>query len=149
MERNENTVEVLNDLVEINNDRIAGYERAMNETDDSDLKSTFSQMADQSRRNKQELSQRVSQLGGEPETGTRTTGKIYRAWMDVKAMFTGNSRKAVLENCEFGEDAALRAYESAMNDDGALTPDLRQVVATQQQSLRTSHDTIKRMRDSE
>jgi uncharacterized protein (TIGR02284 family) len=149
MERNENTVEVLNDLVEINNDRIAGYERAMNETDDSDLKSTFSQMADQSRRNKQELSQRVSQLGGEPETGTRTTGKIYRAWMDVKAMFTGNSRKAVLENCEFGEDAALRAYESAMNDDGALTPDLRQVVSTQQQSLRTSHDTIKRMRDSE
>jgi uncharacterized protein (TIGR02284 family) len=150
MSRQEHSVEVLNDLVKINNDRIVGYERAMSEAkdEDSDLKSTFSQMAQESKRYKQELSEKVRQLGSDPETGTRTDGKIYRMWMDVKAMFTGSSRKAVLENCEFGEDAAQRAYEAALNDD-ELDPELRQVVARQQQSLRQSHDTIKRMRDTE
>lgn len=150
MERNENAVEVLNDLVQINNDRIVGYERAISEAKDgdADLKSTFQQMVAQSRQYKQELSEKVRQLGGDPDNSTRTDGKIYRMWMDVKAMFTGSSRKTVLENCEFGEDAALRAYETAVNTDG-LTPDLKQVVSSQHQSLRNSHDTIKRMRDSE
>ncbi|RYD54438.1 MAG: PA2169 family four-helix-bundle protein [Sphingobacteriales bacterium] len=150
MSRNEQSVEILNDLVKINNDRIEGYERASKEArdEDADLKSTFSQMAAESRQYKQELSEKVSQMGAEPETGTRTDGKIYRMWMDVKAMFTGSSRKAVLENCEFGEDAAQRAYEEALND-SELSPELRQIVSRQQQSLRQSHDTIKRMRDSE
>jgi uncharacterized protein (TIGR02284 family) len=150
MSRQEHSVEVLNDLVKINNDRIVGYERAISEArdEDADLKSTFSSMVQESRQYKQELSEKVKQLGADPETGTRTDGKIYRMWMDVKAMFTGGSRKAVLENCEFGEDAAQRAYEAALNDD-ELDPELRQVVARQQQSLRQSHDTIKRMRDTE
>lgn len=150
MQRNERAAEIVNDLVKINNDRIEGYERAIKEAkdSDSDLKTTFEKMKRDSVQYKQELSNLARQLGAEPEQGTRADGKIYRVWMDLKATFTGNSRKSVLENCEFGEDAAQRAYKSALSEND-LTPEVRQVVANQQQQLRVSHDTIRDMRDSE
>ncbi|MBL7717813.1 MAG: PA2169 family four-helix-bundle protein [Flavipsychrobacter sp.] len=145
---NARSVEVLNDLVLINNDRIAGYERAINESKDLDvdLKATFRSMVKESEENKKELTDKIRQHGGTVESGTTTAGKIYRAWMDVKAKFTGNDRKAILASCEFGEDAAQRAYRSALDAD--MDGDCRQVVAQQQQSLQNSHDLIKRYRDA-
>jgi uncharacterized protein (TIGR02284 family) len=151
MQQNDQAAEIVNDLVKINNDRIEGYKRAINEAkpEDSDLKMTFENMVSQSQQYKQELSTIARQLGETPETGTRTDGKIYRAWMDVKATFSGNSRKAVLSNCEFGEDAAQRAYKSALASDGTLPQDVRQTITKQQTMLKTAHDTIKKMRDQE
>src|ERR1044072_7016416 len=104
MPNNENTVEILNDLVKINNDRIAGYERAINEAKDLDvdLKALFEGMIRESQQYKSELVSQIQAIGGEVATDTTLSGKIYRAWMDVKATFTGSSRKAILENCEFG-----------------------------------------------
>ena len=149
MESTENAVEILNDLVEINNDRIVGYERAIEEAkdEDADLKSIFSQMVSESRQYKQELTEVIAGLGGEIETGTTASGKIYRAWMDVKATFSGNSRKSVLENCEFGEDAAQKAYRMALSDED-LSSTYRELVMRQQQALKLSHDKIKLLRDS-
>ncbi|NEU09459.1 PA2169 family four-helix-bundle protein [Flavihumibacter sp. R14] len=150
MESIENSVEILNDLVEINNDRIVGYERAIEETEteDADLKSIFTQMASESRQYKQELTEVIAGLGGEIETGTTASGKIYRAWMDVKATFSGNSRKSVLENCEFGEDAAQKAYRMALADED-LSSTYRELVMRQQQALKLSHDKIKLLRDQQ
>lgn len=150
METNENAVEVLNDLIEINNDRIVGYERAIEETEmaDSDLKSIFAQLATESRQYKQALTDLVVSLGGDVERGTTASGKIYRAWMDVKATFTGNSRKAILENCEFGEDAAQKAYRTALQDEN-LSTSFRELVMQQQQALKLSHDKIKMLRDAQ
>lgn len=150
METNENVIEVLNDLVEINNDRIKGYERAIEETEtsDADLKGIFAQMAQESQKYKQELATEITNQGGETETGTTASGKIYRAWMDVKATFSGNSRKSILENCEFGEDVAQKAYRTALDDDN-LSSSSRALVMQQQQALKVSHDKIKMMRDQQ
>ena len=151
MSNNENLVEVLNDLIQINNDRIEGYNRAAKEAqaNDTDLKEIFSKMADESRQYLSELTREVVKLGGEPSSGTTASGKIYRAWMDVKATFTGSDRLAVLSNCEFGEDAAQKAYQEALTTDENLPTDLRQLIANHKASLKVSHDTIKRMRDSQ
>lgn len=150
MAQNEQTAEILNDLVKINNDRIAGYTRAMDETkpEDADLRSLFQTMKAESAQYKSELETLVSRLGEETAEGTRLDGKIYRAWMDVKATFSGNSRKTVLENCEFGEDAAQKAYKSALDADGELTAEARQLISAQKAALKASHDKIRAMRDS-
>jgi uncharacterized protein (TIGR02284 family) len=150
MPTNERTVEVLNDLIRINNDRIAGYERAISEAKDLDvdLKATFEGMIRESQQYKDELQRKVAACGGDATHGTTTSGKIYRAWMDVKATFTGRDRKAILSSCEFGEDAAQRAYEAALTSDGDMTPDTRQLIVEQKQSLRNSHDLIKKYRDA-
>ena len=149
METNEKLIEVLNDLIEINNDRVRGYEKAMEETKDldADLRKTFSDMAIDSSHYVAALSQHVIALGGEPATDSTTRGKIYRAWMDVKAVFTGHDRQAILENCEFGEDAAQRAYTEALATDTPMEPPVRQMITQQQDTLRIAHNLIKRYRD--
>jgi uncharacterized protein (TIGR02284 family) len=149
MATNDNLVSVLNDLIRINNDRIEGYQRANNEARDIDvdLRAVFTRMADESRQYAAELIQEVVKLGGEPATGTTASGKIYRAWMDVKATFTGHDRESVLASCEFGEDAAQKAYRSALESDAEMTADIRQLIANQKASLKTSHDVIKKYRD--
>jgi uncharacterized protein (TIGR02284 family) len=149
MATNDNLIEVLNDLIRINNDRIVGYERASQEARDIDvdLRSIFTRMGEESKQYAAELTQEVVKLGGEPATGTTSSGKIYRVWMDVKATFTGHDRQTVLNNCEFGEDAAQRAYESALESDADMSSDIRQLIANQKSSLKTSHDVIKKYRD--
>lgn len=54
MENSQIKAEVLNDLIEINNDRITGYERAIEELEerDADLVSLFRDMIQESRNHK-------------------------------------------------------------------------------------------------
>jgi uncharacterized protein (TIGR02284 family) len=92
------------------------------------------------------LATEVQVLGADVENGTTTGGKIYRAWMDVKAVFTGNDRHAVLANCETGEDAAQAAYKAALQHEG-LPAYLREMLSEQQADLRSSHDEIRALRD--
>ncbi|WP_336516670.1 PA2169 family four-helix-bundle protein [Pollutibacter soli] len=149
MKQNEKTAEILNDLIQINNDRVAGYEKASKETGigDGDLRTLFADLAADSRQYATELKKYVFAEGEKPTTDTTLRGKIYRAWMDVKATFSGKDRKSVLESCEFGEDAAQRAYEAALKDSDELSPEIASVVREQQRKLRNAHDNIKALRD--
>ena len=148
MENNKETIETLNDLVMINNDRIVGYEKAIHELtpEDADLKPLFENMIDESRHIKMALGTEVQVLGGSIAEGTMASGKIYRAWMDIKTMFSGHDRHAVLANCEAGEDAAQKAYTSALEEEH-LPSFLKQMIAEQQQMLKYSHDEMKSFRD--
>lgn len=144
------TIEVLNDLVQIHNDRIEGYERAIKELsdEDADLKELFTDMIGESHSMKMALGTEIQALGGDIDTGTTARGKIYRAWMDIKAVFTGHDRHTVLVNCEFGEDAAQKAYDSAIASEG-LPAYVRELITDQKQGLRVSHDEIKSLRDED
>ncbi len=148
MQNTKETIEVLNDLIQINNDRIIGYEKAIKETkpEDEDLKILFATMIAESHRNKIALATEVQTMGAEVENGTTTSGKIYRAWMDVKAVFTGHDRHTVLANCEAGEDAAKKAYRTALEHE-SLPAYIRELLVQQAGALLASHDEIKSLRD--
>jgi len=147
METNEKVSQTLNDLLKINNDRVEGYGKAGDETKDSDLKMLFQHMADESKKIASSLKNEIEKLGEEPEVeSTTTSGKIHRAWMDVKTTFTGKDREAILNSCEFGEDAAQSAYKTALEDDD-LQGELREMIEEQKTTLRTSHNLIKEKRD--
>lgn len=149
METNEKLAEVLNDLLEINNDRIKGYNKAAEETKDLDidLKAVFKNMANESIKYATQLTQQVQRLGAKPSTDTTVRGKVYRVWMDVKATFTGHDRQSILESCEFGEDAAQRAYTDALASDAEISAEIRKVITDQQAALQKSHNLIKKYRD--
>ena len=86
-------------------------------------------------------------MGGDPADGTTNSGKIYRVWMDLKAAITGKDRKTILNNCEFGEDAAQKAYDTALNTDVDLEPSIRELIVRQKATLKSGHDEVKRLRD--
>jgi uncharacterized protein (TIGR02284 family) len=146
---NEKIIGIFNDLIRINHDRVVGYEKAMDELkdDDADLKALFTRYVTESRQYGQELTAEVSRLGGNPADGTTNSGKVYRVWMDLKATVTGHDRKTVLDNCEFGEDAAQKAYDTALNADVELEPSIRDLIVRQKASLKAGHDEVKRLRD--
>ena len=150
MENNKQIAEVLNDLIQINNDRINGYERAIKELKDGDedLKGIFVGYIDQSRNLRNALGTEVQSLCAEMENVTTNSGKIYRAWKDVKALFTGKDRQTVLNNCEFGEDAAQKAYKTALETDN-LPAYLFALLNRQKEELRAAHDEVKALRDQE
>ncbi|KAF5055398.1 ferritin-like domain-containing protein [Petrimonas sulfuriphila] len=141
--------ETLNDLILINNDRVEGYRKAIDQLslEDADLRQVFQERVDQSRQFHAELVNEVARLGEDVKEGTLASGKIYRAWMDVKSFFSGGDRKTVLDNCEDGEDAAVRAYDEALECEN-LTPEQRAVIIRQHAEVKASHDRIKTMRDS-
>jgi uncharacterized protein (TIGR02284 family) len=145
----EKAIEALNTLIVINNDRVEGYETASKETEEEDLKSLFSQLARTSHDCNEELIEEVENLDGEPAEGTRTTGKFFRVWMDVKAALTGKDRKAILNSCEYGEDVAQETYNKVLKSESEhLTSDQVDIITAQKQKLKIDHDTVKSLRDS-
>ena len=146
----ENQARLLNDLILINNDRVVGYQKAMEELkdEDSDLKLLFQEKVNQSNEFKAELVNKIIETGNKVEDGTTNAGKIYRIWMDVKAFFGGSDRKVVLDNCVDGEDAALLAYNDALTSVG-LSPNARNILTNHHAALKISYDRIRALKDAQ
>jgi uncharacterized protein (TIGR02284 family) len=149
MKASEDLIEVLNDLIRINHDRTEGYHKAVEELKptDIDLKTMFANMANTSVQYANALSAEVRNLGGNPAADSTQSGKLYRVWMDIRSGMSARDRKSVLALCEFGEDAALKAYNLALESDAEIPADVRQVIMEQKSSLQNSHDVVKRYRD--
>ena len=145
----EKTIEVLNSLITINNDRIEGYQTASKETEEFDLKALFSQFISTSQKCQQELVAEVSKLGGEIAEGTTVSGKFFRVWMDVKAALTGKDRKAILNSCEFGEEAATKTYDDVLKDEKEhLTLEQHSMISAQRASLKADQNHVIALRDA-
>ncbi len=143
------TIEALNSLIVINNDRIEGYKTANEETNETDLKMLFSDLMQTSVACRRELVEEVKKLGGTPDGGTRTTGKFFRVWMDVKAALTGNDRESILNSCEYGEDVALETYKKVLVHDPQETNSKEQDMLNKQYALlKADHDKVKELRDT-
>lgn len=129
-------VPVLNDLILINNDRVTGYQKAIEQLSeqDSDLVNLFEGFIDQGQAIARQLRQIVESSGVSAEEGTTLGGKIYRAWMDAKAVFVETDRRSVLAICERGEDAAQNAYKDAL--DVAMPADIFNFLEKQKARLK-------------
>jgi len=146
----ENTNEILNDLLRINNDRIEGYTKAQKESEDNtqELISVFRDMIRQSEDCVTDLTDLIIKRGGTVADGSTLMGKIYRTWQDVRIAFSADDRRNILAYCEFGEDAAQKAYKAALGESD-LTDEARIVLSNQKAELKRSHDLIKKLRDEQ
>jgi uncharacterized protein (TIGR02284 family) len=142
------TIEILNGLIGINNDRIVGYETALKETQDADLNALFLQFIETSKKCRLELSIEVVRLGGEPTESTETASKYFRAWMDVKAVLAGHHSRTLLNWCESGEDMAVDTYDNILRTKSAdITAGQQTMVNAQYELIKADHNKIKGMRD--
>jgi uncharacterized protein (TIGR02284 family) len=122
--------DTLHELLHFVNDRIEGYQRAVNESKDPQLTGYYKQLVSQSQRFANELNDYLRQQGDERETSTTLKGKFYRAWMDTKAALTGSDEKAILGSNIYGEEWAIKAYQEAL-DGNTLTGAMRLEVKRQ------------------
>ena len=107
-------VSALNDLIRINQDRITGYRQRIAMTLDDDLADLLSDLIYQSYQHIEELTYNIYKLGGKPATDNKT-GKYYFSWTDLKALLFQETRKKMLEYCEFCEDVVKNIYQKAFS----------------------------------
>jgi len=141
---NEELADTFNELIRINFDRVYGYEKAVEETEqvDIDLKAVFNEYAGMSREYIAYWQQQVRSLGEEPASDSTVRGKVYRVWMDVKSAVTNHDRESILNSCAFGEKAAVDAYEDALSTNTHLPDEYRLEIVDQKSKLQAAHQKI-------
>ncbi|MFD2904210.1 ferritin-like domain-containing protein [Sphingobacterium anhuiense] len=151
MENTLNNPDIINDLIKINNDRIAGYKRALDLAHGLELdtlRHIFANNILQSERFIEELTPYVIREGEQPTDETMLSGKLFRMWMSIKGNIVGNDRHSLLESCEKGEDAFKEMYKKILVEDvndlslGACNKLLEQLSKQSE-----SHNEIKSLRD--
>ena len=135
----------LNTLIETCKDGEYGFLSCAEHVKSASLREVFAQRAADCRQACGELQQLVRQHGGTPEDEGSTTGAMHRGWVAVKGTLTGYSDKAVLEECERGEDSAVARYRKAAQKD--LPGGVLEVVQRQLAGALRNHDQIKMLRD--
>lgn len=145
---NKEIVDDLNDLVKINNDRMQGYEKAIEDNEDTQLDDLFRHYVIQSQNFRSQLADHIVRIDGQAvsdATSTDVSSKLHRAWIDIKSALTGKDRDTVLSSVEFGESAAVEAYEDAIENDN-IPAYIKEDLQKQLSELKASHAKIKSMR---
>ena len=136
---------VLNELIETSRDGEQGFLKASQDAEDAELKTLFAECSQRCAQGASELQSLVSSTGGSPETGGSLSGALHRGWISVREALTNRDDKAVVEECERGEDYAKAQYRKALEQD--LPADTRVVVERQYQGVMANHDRVKALRD--
>ena len=145
MIKNEEIVDDLNDLVKINNDRIQGYEKAIEDNEDPQLDDLFRHYVIQSQNFRSQLADHIVRIDGlavSDATSSDISSKIHRAWIDIKQAITGKDRSTILGSVEFGENAAVEAYQNAIDKDH-IPAYIKEDLQKQLTELQSAFDKIK------
>jgi len=112
----EHQISALNDLIRINKDRITGYRQRIAMTLDDDMENLLTDMIFQSYQHIEELTYNIYKLGGKPAGIGSRTGRFYHSWIDLRALIFRETRKKMLDYCEFCEEVVKTIYQKAFSD---------------------------------
>lgn len=136
---------VLNELIETSKDGEKGFVKAAEDAHDAELKSLFTQCAQRCREGAAELQSQVRAQGGSPEKTGSAAAALHRGWISLKQAVSSREDKAILEECERGEDYAKAQYRKALERD--LPANVRAIVERQNQGVIANHDSVRALRD--
>lgn len=140
------TIKTLNTLIEILRDGQHGFKTAAEDAKAPDLARVFRRYSDQRAQFVAELQTRVLALGADVEKTGSIGGAMHRGWINLKAAMSSNEPHAVLAEAERGEDAAVEAYQKALDNTDLDLP-TRDVIARQYNEVKAAHDHVKQLRD--
>ncbi len=145
-EREHDSGEAANDLLEFLYDGSKGFEQAAGNVKNAHFKSELLKYSQQRSKFVEELKPMIALRGGKPATGGTAMGAIHRGWIGLKSAITSGD-KAILAECERGEDAAVAKYRKVL-DRSDITPQVRTTLQRQAGEVQHAHNAVKAMRDS-
>lgn len=144
----EKSIVVLNNLIEINNERIEIYKTAKKVTEEDDLKDLFSEFQKTSTIFKSELVEEVQKMGGVPVIVNRNNTLLVRLWVNFKSKLIGHDREDILNTLEYNEFVAIKSYKDTLSNNlDYLTAELHIMLKSQQLLLTAHHDKVKKLGD--
>ena len=142
----EKSIEALNTLIEINNNRIEIYGTSSKHSSGDDVKDLFFKLMQSGKKCRTELISEVLQLGGIPIEGIKTNGKLFGLLIDIRTALRKNLRKAILSSCVFSERIVIDTYEAILkNNLDHIHSDQLVLLNAQRQLIITDHDDAKKL----
>lgn len=134
--------EKLNDLLEKNYDTEKTYRSAADQLDEGRLKSFLTEKALQRYDFGHQLKAEIRNFGEMPEKGSSMEGDIQRAWMNLKASFSGDEEEALLEGITDGEKAAVEEYDDILAEFN-FPPSTENLLLKQRQAIYRTLEEVK------
>lgn len=138
MEQYTELINVLNDLIRINTDRIVELKKRINDLgNNSNIVPLFRRLIKESGEFKDQLFHEVQKKGGAAiNKVTGNTGGIYNSWNEFKAWLLQKKDLSILEIIQFDIKAALKVYKEALFAVANIPADTLDLIATQKAHLR-------------
>ena len=133
-------ISTLNNLIETCRDGQEGFRAAAEGVKSAELRELFQGYARQRAGFASELQDEVRRLGGEPERTGSLVATLHRGWMGLRAALEGGDQRAVVGECERGEDVALATYRSALDTD--MPANVRALIERQFAEVKEAHNLI-------
>ena len=137
---------VLNGLIETLKNGELGFKSAAEDVKTPEIKKILNQYSTQREQFARSLQAHVEQLGEKAEDSGSIAGALHRGWINLKSAVVSRDALAVLEECEQGEDYAVKAYRDALA--GQHLDGTRSLVEGQFAHIRAAHDHVRKLRDS-
>ena len=106
----------LNEIVQKNEDAIKGYKKAAENAKEVGLQNYFKNKARERRNFLNELKAATPVLDLDKGMDGSAKGAMHRAWMDMKAFFSGDNDESMLEEAIRGDKAAVEKYNEVLAD---------------------------------
>jgi uncharacterized protein (TIGR02284 family) len=113
----EETISLLNTLIETSRNGQLGYAEAARLVHDTRLETVLEGFSKERGGFVKALQAEVTKLGGTPAEHGTVGGALHRGWMDLKSAATLGDAGAILAACETGEDSAWTHYKHATDSD--------------------------------
>jgi len=154
MEMQNEALKAINSLVETCKDGEKGYKTAAESIDNPQLKTELTRFAQQRADFRSELENCAKTLGGSAEEETSITGAVmeaagavHRGWINIKSTVTGHNNKAILSECENGDTAALKTYETVMNN-SEIPMNVKRVLKKQHDEIEAAKAAVMSLKDT-
>lgn len=146
-ERSHNeTVNVLQSILEKNYDAEKGYKKAMHDAKTPALKNFLKQQALQRSHFATAIDKALHDLDEKPKESGSVTGRLHRAWIDIKSSLSGNDDEAVLEEVIRGEKASVKEYEDVINKH-TLAPRINDLLQSQRADIESTLARVRTLED--
>lgn len=145
---NKDTINSLNGLLQITNDRLEGFKNVDTKMISSypKLSDVYERMVTQAAEMRTDLANLIKEIGGDLENSTSLAGDLHRSWIDLKNSLSMNRDEATLESVVFGETAAMKAYEKVL-EKGNLSEKTSIVIKNQLDIIKDSVEKFKYLKE--
>tara|TARA_R110002049_G_scaffold90303_2_gene226511 strand:- start:666 stop:1115 length:450 start_codon:yes stop_codon:yes gene_type:complete len=142
----ENISNKLNDILEKTYDAEKGFKKAAENVNNPALKSYFKQKADERYNFGHQLKSEIKSFGEDVDKGGTLTGKVHRAWMDTKALFSTDNEESMLEEAIRGEKSAISEYDEVISE-STLPQSTKSILISQKTQIENGLSRISSLED--
>lgn len=142
---NEDVIDVLNTLIEVSKDGEFGFATCAEYARSPALRTLLQRRAEDCAEAARELQVAVQRHGGRPQADGSVADTLHRGWVAARGMLSGYRDETILEECERGEELALRQYADAIAN--PLPADLHAMLQRHLAGVSRTHDQIRRLRE--